>query len=70
MRYVNYRLSLWFLLLAAVSFIGNMAMGIGFGVSGCRLTRRLRVLVFDKLMRFSMGKQICGIYAALFETMS
>lgn len=55
MRYINYRLSLWFLLLAAISFVGNIAMGVGFGVSGCRLTRRLRVLVFGKFMRYPMG---------------
>jgi hypothetical protein len=55
MRYVNYHLSLWFLLLAGVSFIGNIAMGVGLGVSSSRLTRRLRVLVFDKFMRYSMG---------------
>jgi ABC-type multidrug transport system fused ATPase/permease subunit len=55
MRKVNYHLSLWFLLLAAISFIGNIAMGVGFGVGGCRLTRKLRVLVFDRFMRFSMG---------------
>jgi len=55
MRMVNYRLSCWFMLLAIVSFIGNIAMGVGFGVSGCRLTRRMRVMVFDKLMRYSMG---------------
>jgi len=30
-------------------------MGIGFGVSGSRLTRQMRVLVFDKLMRYSIG---------------
>lgn len=55
MRSTNYQLSLWFLLLAALSFIGNVCMGVGFGVSGSRLTRRMRVLVFDKLMRYSMG---------------
>ena len=55
MRTVNTYLSMWFLLLAAISFMGNMAMGTGFGVSGCRLTRRLRVLVFGKIMRYSMG---------------
>ena len=55
MRNINYHLSLWFLLLALISVVGNMAMGVGFGVSGCRLTRRMRVMVFDKLMRYSMG---------------
>lgn len=39
MRSTNYELSLWFLLLAALSFIGNLAMGFGFGVTGSRLTR-------------------------------
>jgi len=55
MRSTNYELSLWFLLLAALSFIGNLAMGVGFGVTGSRLTRQMRVLVFDKLMRYSMS---------------
>jgi ABC-type multidrug transport system fused ATPase/permease subunit len=55
MRATNYVLSLWFLLLAAASVVGNLAMGVGFGVTGCRLTRKLRVVVFDKLMRYSMG---------------
>jgi len=55
MRDVNFRLSLWFLLLAVASFLANIAMGIGFGVSGFRLTRRMRVLVFEKIMRHSMG---------------
>ncbi|KAL7526452.1 hypothetical protein ACHAXR_001497, partial [Thalassiosira sp. AJA248-18] len=55
MRSTNYELSLWFLLLAFLSLLGNICMGIGFGVSGSRLTRRMRVLVFDRLMRFPMG---------------
>ena len=55
MRATNYVLSLWFLLLAAASVVGNLAMGVGFGVTGCRLTSTLRVVVFDKLMRYSMG---------------
>lgn len=55
MRDTNYALSMWFFLLAGLSFIGNVCMGIGLGVSGSRLTRRMRVLVFDKLMRNSMG---------------
>lgn len=44
MRSVNYQLSLWFLLLAFLSFCGNILFGIGFGVSGSRLTRRMRVV--------------------------
>lgn len=55
MRDTNYALSMWFFLLAGLSFIGNVCMGVGLGVSGSRLTRRMRVLVFDKLMRNSMG---------------
>lgn len=55
MRSTNYELSLWFLLLAFLSLVGNVFMGLGFGVSGSRLTRRMRVLVFDKFMRYSMG---------------
>lgn len=55
MRSVNYQLSLWFFLLAGLSFIGNVCMGVGFGVSGCRLTRRMRCLVFEKIMRYPMS---------------
>lgn len=55
LRKLNQPLSLWFLLLAGASFFANMAMGIGFGVSGFRLTRRMRVLVFERIMRHSMG---------------
>ena len=51
MRETNTDLSLWFFLLAGLSFIGNICIGIGLGVSGSRLTRRMRVLVFDSLMR-------------------
>ena len=55
MRQTNYTLSLWFFLLAGLSFIGNVCQGVGLGVSGSRLTRRMRVLVFDKLMRNPMS---------------
>ena len=55
MREENKTLSLSFLALAGGSLFGNMAMGCGFTVSGFRLTRRLRVLVFEKIMRRSMG---------------
>ena len=55
MRDKGYELSLWFLLLSALSFVGNCCMGVGCGVSGSRLTRRLRVLVFDKLMRYPIS---------------
>lgn len=55
MRSKGYELSLWFLLLSALSFIGNCCMGVGCGVSGSRLTRRLRVVVFDKLMRYPIS---------------
>ena len=50
-----YKLSLWVLLLSALSFVGNCCMGVGCGVSGSRLTRRLSVLVFDKLMRYPIS---------------
>ena len=55
MREQNTMLSLCFLALAAASLLGNMAMGCGFSVAGFRLTRRLRVLCFDKIMRHSIG---------------
>jgi ATP-binding cassette subfamily B (MDR/TAP) protein 1 len=55
MRGKGYELSLWFLLLSALSFVGNSCMGVGCGVSGSRLTRRLRVLVFEKLMRYPIS---------------
>lgn len=55
LRELNQPLSLWFLLLAGASFCANIAMGVGFGVSGFRLTRRMRVLVFERITRHSMG---------------
>ena len=55
MREQNTMLSLCFLALAAASLLGNMAMGCGFSVAGFRLTRRLRVLCFDKIMRHSIS---------------
>eukprot|EP00985_Skeletonema_marinoi_P011151 scaffold5282_cov242-Skeletonema_marinoi.AAC.1 len=51
---VNLPICLWFIFLSACSFIGNICMGIGFGVSGSRLQRRVRVLVFDKIMSYSI----------------
>lgn len=55
MREQNKVLSLAFFALAGASLLGNMAMGCGFSVSGFRLTRRLRVQVFEKIIRHSMG---------------
>jgi len=55
MREENPRLCFYFLILGVASLLGNMAMGCGFSVSGHRLTRRMRVLVFDKIMRHGMG---------------
>ena len=55
MRDTNYALSLWFLVLAFASLGGNMAMGIGLGVSGSRLVSKMRVMVFDNLLRYPMG---------------
>ena len=55
MREQNTMLSLCFLALAAASLLGNMAMGCGFSVAGFRLTRRLRVLCFEKIMRQSIA---------------
>ncbi|MES1916478.1 MAG: hypothetical protein MHM6MM_008287, partial [Cercozoa sp. M6MM] len=34
---------------------GSLIRGYGFGVSGERLTKQLRVLSFDKILRFEMG---------------
>lgn len=55
MRTDNLNLSLRFLILAVLALAGNMALGCGFSVSGFRLTRRLRVQVFEQIMRRSMG---------------
>ena len=66
MRSTNYELSLWFLLLAFLSLVGNVFMGLGFGVSGSRLTRRMRVLVFDKFMRYSMGWCVLGSFSTIY----
>lgn len=55
MKATNTSLSLWFILLALLSFLGNVMSGIGFGVTGSRLTCRLRVLVFEKLMRYTIS---------------
>ena len=54
MKSENQKLSLYFLILAAVSLLGNLALS-GFSVSGLRLTRRMRVAVFERIMRQSMG---------------
>jgi ATP-binding cassette subfamily B (MDR/TAP) protein 1 len=54
-RVENRPLCSYFLILGAASLLGNMAMGCGFSVAGFRLTRRLRVLVFDKIVRHGMG---------------
>jgi ATP-binding cassette, subfamily B (MDR/TAP), member 1 len=54
MQSENRTLSLYFLILAGASFIGNLALG-SFAVSGSRLTRRMRVKVFEKIMRQPMG---------------
>jgi ATP-binding cassette subfamily B (MDR/TAP) protein 1 len=55
MRETNFRLSLWFMMLAFMNLLANISMGIGFGVSGFRLTRRMRVLAFERIVRHSMG---------------
>jgi ATP-binding cassette subfamily B (MDR/TAP) protein 1 len=55
MREENRVIALYFLALAGGSLLANMAMGCGFSVSGFRLTRRLRVLVFERIVRRSMG---------------
>lgn len=54
-REENFSLSLWFLALAALALLSNLALGIGFSVAGYRLTRRMRVLVFERIMRHSIG---------------
>jgi len=55
MRVQNRFLSLCFLALAGGSLLGNIAIVCGFSVSGFRLTRRMRVLTFEKIVRHSMG---------------
>lgn len=55
LREQNRELSLYFFLLAAVALLGNMLLGYGFSVAGFRLTRRMRVKVFEKILRHSIG---------------
>lgn len=55
MRDENRTLSLIFFALAGAALFGNMLLGYGFSVSGFRLTRRLRVKVFEKILRQPMG---------------
>lgn len=55
MREQNRFLSLCFLALAGGALLGNMSMASGFSVSGFRLTRRMRVLTFEKIVRHSMS---------------
>jgi len=55
LRKQNLVLSLSFFALAGGSLLGNMALGLGFSVSGFRLARRMRVKVFEKIVRHSMG---------------
>ena len=51
----NFRLASYFLILAAVSLVANIAMGIGFSVCGFRLTRKMRVLSFEAIVRRTIG---------------
>jgi ABC-type multidrug transport system fused ATPase/permease subunit len=55
MREQNRFLSLCFLALAVGALLGNMAMASGFSVSGFRLSRRMRIITFEKIVRHSMG---------------
>lgn len=55
MRQQNLVLSLSFFALAGAAILGNIAVGVGFSVSGFRLARRLRVTVFEKIVRHSIG---------------
>jgi len=51
LRPTNFRLASYFLILAVISLFGNIAMGIGFSVCGSRLTRKMRVLSFEAIVR-------------------
>jgi ATP-binding cassette subfamily B (MDR/TAP) protein 1 len=44
-----------FLLFGFASFVGNLFSGCGFSVSGYRLTRRMRCLAFESIIRRPMG---------------
>jgi ABC-type multidrug transport system fused ATPase/permease subunit len=55
MREDNRYLSLMFFILAGAALLGNLALASGLSVSGFRLTRRMRVLVFGKIVRHSMA---------------
>ena len=51
----NWPYILGFFAFAVAALVGNLLMGCGMSVSGCRLTRRARVLVFEAIIRRSMG---------------
>jgi ATP-binding cassette subfamily B (MDR/TAP) protein 1 len=55
LRAVNGRITMGFVALALGSFVFNLFLGCGFSVSGFRLTRRMRALAFDAIVRHSMG---------------
>jgi ATP-binding cassette, subfamily B (MDR/TAP), member 1 len=46
---------LYFLILGAASLVGNILSGIGFSVSGYRLSGRMRSLVFEAIVRRNLG---------------
>ncbi|CAB9520582.1 Lactococcin-G-processing and transport ATP-binding protein LagD [Seminavis robusta] len=46
---------LYFLILAAGALVGNIISGIGFSVSGYRLSGKMRTLVFEAILRRNIG---------------
>lgn len=70
LRQQNFPLAMGFLALAGASFLANMGMGCGFSVSGFRLTRRLRVLVFEKVRSMNLHTGLCFRGLALFSSNS
>jgi ABC-type multidrug transport system fused ATPase/permease subunit len=55
MRDANLPWSLGFLALAGASLIGNTMVGVAFSICGYRLTRRLRTLAFEAIVRRNVG---------------
>jgi ABC-type multidrug transport system fused ATPase/permease subunit len=55
MREANLPWSLGFLALAGASLIGNTMVGVAFAICGYRLTRRLRTLAFEAIIRRNVG---------------
>jgi ATP-binding cassette subfamily B (MDR/TAP) protein 1 len=55
MRLLNYRFAFGFLGLALMALVGHVAFGCCFSVAGYRLTRRMRTMSFEAIVRHSMG---------------